>query len=70
MFVKVRQGQSIFDIALQYYGSIEAVQWLITDNNIDLNASLEVGRQLTIRNEVYNQAVVDYFKNKTITSNV
>lgn len=60
--VTVREGQSAFDIAIQEYGSIEGIAWLLEDNQdigLNLNSNIRPGTELIIRNAVINQAVVD-----------
>lgn len=68
--ITVQPRQTIFDIALQYYGDIEGVDFLLLDNpNLSLNSSLEFGQFLKIRNEVKNKTVVKEFINYTPVSN-
>jgi hypothetical protein len=68
--ITVRQGQSLFDIANQYYGSIEGMQWLIEDNDINLDQELQFGDKIKIRKGQYiNKRVVDQLMNQTIATN-
>lgn len=58
---EVLPGQSLFDLALQHYGSVEAVEWLLLDNPgralTDLPAP---GTRLLIRPEVMDRRVKQY----------
>lgn len=68
--IMVRQGQSIFDIANQYYGSIEGMQWLIEDNDISLDQELQFGDKLKIRKGQYiNKRIVEQLTNQIIATN-
>lgn len=69
MYVEVKKGQTIFDLALQYYGSVNAVATILEDNEIYLETSLPEGSKIVIRSTVEDQSIVDYFQGKKITSN-
>lgn len=62
--------QSLFDVALQHYGSIQdGIAWLISDNPsvIDENGKLLHGNAtLQIRNETANLATVDFLQSRSI----
>jgi len=62
MRIKVQDKQTIFDIALQYTGSIDAVNEILIANKKQ-DDTLLVGEELTIPN-VYNNAVATYFKER------
>ncbi len=64
----VLNGQSLFDIALQEYGSIEAVFQLADDNGItNITDSLIPGTELIIdENMIIDKNVVNYYKNNAI----
>jgi hypothetical protein len=66
----VLYGQSLFDIAVQEYGSIEAVFQLADDNDIyDITAELSPGTELIIdKNMIIDTNVVNYYKNNNITA--
>lgn len=50
--IKVVEGQTLFDIALQEYEQVEGVMLLLEDNpDFDLNTALEPGDELVIREE-------------------
>lgn len=57
--IEVKYGQSLFDIALQYYGSIEAVFWIVEDNNLNgIVDNVYEGDTLQIRDTVMNKQIV------------
>ena len=59
----VSDGQNMFDIALQCYGTAESVMQLCLDNDLILGQKLETGQILSIDEaKVQNQDTVDYFK--------
>lgn len=60
-------GQSLFDICLQYYGSVEGIRFILEDNpNIELEANLMA---VYIRPElVIDQKTKNFFKNKPPSS--
>jgi len=69
--ITAASGQSIWDLAIQEYGSIEGV-FILQENNssviTEFNQSL-VGSVLKIQNDVVNKAVYDYYvANKIIPS--
>jgi hypothetical protein len=68
----VTEGQSIYDVALQEYGSAEAVFDLLKDNNLTLDTTLVAGQELSI-NEAHQvkKAVVQFYlqKNHRVNTN-
>lgn len=59
----VRQGQGLLDIALEVYGSVEAVYWLVEDNGLaDMNTVVAEGDTLVLRNGVVDMQVRDFLK--------
>ena len=67
----IKEGQTLLDIAIQKYGSIEGIAFLLEDNPgiIEVTDSLISGTMLNIRDDSYiiDQTVVDYLKEKSIT---
>ena len=62
--IKSHNNQTLFDIAIQYYGHIEGVSWLLEDN-----PEINIGDEFTeirIRDEYINQDIVQYLKQKNI----
>lgn len=65
--IQVKDGQNIIDIALQYYGSAEAVFDLAFDNNLSLSEALAPGRILIIDPvKIVRNDIVQYYKNNNI----
>src|SRR5260221_13200919 len=63
MQIKVRYGQTIYDIANMYYGDISNVWKLIDDNQLTLDTDLEGGEVLTIDPTFSTNApITNYFK--------
>lgn len=65
MKIKVQTGQTLFDVALEYYGNIEGVALIFNDNpNISFD-SVSEGDELNIRDdEPLDKPVVDYYKKR------
>lgn len=60
---KVKNGQTLFDIALHLYGTIEGLfDLLISNPDVNMSTSLEAGQLLEYHDEfVINQGIVDKF---------
>lgn len=72
MTVNGKPGQTVFDIALQQYGSLEGLRWLLEDNEINgqqiVVPETVTGQTITIREGQYkNKKVVDYYKKTVVT---
>lgn len=65
---RVRYGQTIFDVAVQNYGTVEGVAILLEDNpGLTLNSDLEVGSTLRVNGErALDQGRVNYFRERGI----
>ena len=62
MKVTVRNGQTLADIAIQVYGSAEAIFVLASDNNLDITDKLTAGMELDYSSaNVLNKRIVDYY---------
>jgi len=71
--ITVNTNQNIYDIALQYYGSIEMVWQLIDDNNLTdgLDAVLTPGQELLIdEKKIVNKELSEYLKQKGIATEI
>ncbi len=71
--IKIHTNQSIFDIALLYYGGIEGIWNIIDDNNLQdgINANLNAGDYLIIdENKILNEKVANYLKIKGIATDI
>lgn len=65
--VVVIEQQSILDIAIQQYGSVEGVVNLITDNaNLTFNSNITPGLKLVVSNEAIDTDIVNYFRRKQL----
>lgn len=67
--IKVLANQSIWDLAAQYYGSVNGVKQLILDNpdKIDFNTSPIVNTELIIDDAfVLNKKMVEFFGTEVI----
>jgi len=67
--VIVQQGQTIVDIALQEYGSVEGLFALLEANQtLDLDSQLEPGQKVLVREEdVVNSDIVNYYQRNNIS---
>ena len=59
-------GQTLFDVALEAYGDVEGVWWLLNDNpDLKLGQTLQAGTKLNIRAATLNRQTIknlrDYF---------
>ncbi|MCX6232122.1 MAG: LysM domain-containing protein [Bacteroidetes bacterium] len=63
MIVIALPGQTLFDVALQYYGAIDAVFKLAEDNGItDITSPLNSGIEMVIDESYsFNKNVSDYY---------
>lgn len=70
MGLKVLEGQSLFDISTQEFGSLEDLFILLTDNNLAINDRLTSGQDLVInKTGVGNEDVKKFVTLKDITMN-
>lgn len=61
MEITVRDGQSLYDIALQYYGDIAGFWWLLEDNGLTVESEIQSGDLLEVRDAfIANSAL--YFR--------
>jgi len=67
--VVVYPYQTIFDVCLEQIGSLEGIGGIIKDNPGILNTDELEGQKVYVRDdEIENQRIVDYFKNKQIVT--
>ena len=50
MTITVKYGQSIFDVCLENYGSLEYLFTLLADNDLTINSKLQSGQEIVINN--------------------
>lgn len=64
--VVVNRNQSIWDLAIQIYGSSDGVKQLIIDNPTICNfeTSIQAGTKIQLKQEVINKSVVDFLSKK------
>lgn len=65
----VIEQQSMLDVAIQQYGSVEGMVNLINDNTdlgLTLNSNLTPGLKLNITNDAVDVDIVNYFKRKQL----
>jgi hypothetical protein len=67
--INIVEGQTIFDVALQHFGSIEGVFELMEQNGLTtVNADITAGDKLKLNiDEPIDKAIATYFKNNQIT---
>ncbi|CAB4128033.1 hypothetical protein UFOVP105_13 [uncultured Caudovirales phage] len=67
----VKEGQDIFDVSIQFYGSIEAgVIDLITSNNLNFESVNLGGSEITLNNNNnVDKKVVSFFSNNNFVPN-
>jgi len=54
----VKNGQSIFDVCLQFFGTLEYLFTILSDNNLDLNSPLTSGMELKINNNLLGNELI------------
>lgn len=65
--IRVKELQTIWDIALQEYGSVSGVKQLMDDNpEINFQTLLQPGQIIKIISEPVNKDVRDFYKNNNI----
>ena len=62
----VQAGQTLLDIAVQEYGTIEAVFMLAKANDMSITDSLQAGQQIEIPEKVYNSELADYCRRNSV----
>lgn len=66
----VKDGQSIFDIAVQEFGTMEELFNIIVDNSLTLNTKVVSGQELVVNKvDVGDENVKDFVTLKNITFN-
>jgi len=58
--------QSVFDIALQYHGSIESALVISFENNLTIDEPVDSNISLTVSDNKHNQFVVNYYNQNRI----
>jgi len=61
--VIVRSNQDIYDICLQEYGTLEFLNQIISDNNLNFDGAISQGQELQIDDTIFaNKDVQDFFE--------
>lgn len=59
--------QGIYDLAIQVYGSVEGVTWLLEDNpDLSWDSTLSPGQKLRVRDDQVNKQVTLYYQSKEL----
>ncbi|MBS1506032.1 MAG: LysM peptidoglycan-binding domain-containing protein [Bacteroidetes bacterium] len=72
MTIVVQDGQSIYDIALRYYGSVTGVDILLQDNDLSIDSDLKAGQVLKVRSasgDATSNSTVSFFEKNDSTVN-
>ncbi len=70
MIVIVQDGQSLFDICLQEFGTLEEIFTLANDNDLNLNSKLVAGRELVVnKTNVGDENIKNFVVLKNLTFN-
>lgn len=64
--MKIQDGQNLADIAIQEYGSLEALVDLACENGISVTTDLKAGKELKIPKRYYNRQMMVYCKSHCI----
>lgn len=62
MEIIVQDGQTLADIAIQEFGSLEAVVQLSIDNSMSVSDIPKAGSRLRLHSRVYNKVMQDFCK--------
>lgn len=62
MKVTVKDGQTLADIAIQEYGSLQAVVGLAQANGMAITDIPDAGREIILPDKTYNRAMQTYCK--------
>lgn len=66
----VDEGQSLYDISLQYFGTIEQVFEVLDQNGFNLNTLINSGQQLNISaTNIGDQEIKDFYASNNIRPN-
>jgi hypothetical protein len=60
--IKVKDGQTLFDLALQLYGDISGYWWLLEDNHLNIESEIIPGQFLKVR-EAFIKDKALFFRN-------
>ena len=67
MTIKALHNQTLLDLAIQQYGSAEAVVSMAISNNISITEDIEVGNKISTEQEnISNQPIAQYFQSNRL----
>lgn len=66
MKVTAMNGQTLADIAVQVYGTIEAMTGIANTNGISMSDDLATGQIIKCPDKVFDQYLQDYVRNNNI----
>jgi len=66
MTIKIKENQTLFDIALIHYGDANTAFAIARKNNISITDILAVGTEIELPEVNKNKAVVDFYANNNI----
>lgn len=67
MTVTIQNGQTLADIAIQQYGSLEAIILLAQTNNVNPTADLQPGSTLQCPEQVFDMEMQTYCYNNSVS---
>jgi hypothetical protein len=62
----VQAGQTLLDIAVQEYGTIEAAFMLARTNDMGITDTLQAGQEIETPEKVYNSELADYCQRNSV----
>ncbi|MCF6184355.1 MAG: hypothetical protein L3J56_06960 [Bacteroidales bacterium] len=69
--IKIQDKQTLFDVAVKYFGNTDAVFEIISKNNIDFSLKLSAGQSLDLSNiAIIRNDLTIYFQNKEPATDV
>lgn len=68
--IEVKHNQTLMDIALQEYGDVQGVFWLVDDNKelYGIVDTIEGGQELLIREEPMNVVMRDFLSSHVVAT--
>lgn len=67
MKATVKSGQSLLDIAIEYFGSWEALMDLAKGNDLSMTGTLTASSQLTLPEKTYDSRMQSWCKNNDVS---
>ena len=67
MVIKVKDGQTLMDIAIQEFGACEAALDIAHLNNMSITDVPTVGAELMLPDKMYNRAMMQHCKNNDVS---